>query len=59
MVVGLISFGIILIKLAPFTVVPLFIIWIRTHLICYEESLMITLFGEPYIEHKRRVRRWI
>ena len=58
MVIGLISVGVILGKIAPFVVVPLFIMWIRKCFIDYEEQLMETYFGNTYREYKSCVRRW-
>ena len=58
MVIGLISVGVILGKIAPFVVVPLFIMWIRKCFIDYEEQLLETYFGNTYREYKSCVRRW-
>ena len=58
MVIGLISVGVILGKIAPFVVVPLFIMWIRKRFIDHEEQLMETYFGDAYREYKSCVRRW-
>lgn len=58
MVIGLISVGILLGKIAPFVVVPLFIMWVRKRFIDHEEQLMKTHFGDAYMEYKSRVRRW-
>jgi protein-S-isoprenylcysteine O-methyltransferase Ste14 len=57
-VIGLISVGVILGKIAPFVVVPLFIMWIRKRFIDHEEQLMATYFGDTYREYKSCVRRW-
>jgi protein-S-isoprenylcysteine O-methyltransferase Ste14 len=58
MVIELISVGVILGKIAPFIVVPLFIIWIRKRFIDHEEQLMETHFGDAYRVYKSCVRRW-
>jgi len=59
MIIGLISVGIMLGKIAPFAIIPLFIMWIRGRFIPYEEQAMEARFGEEYLEYKARVRRWI
>ena len=58
MVIGLISVGVILGKIAPFIIVPLFIMWIRKRFIDHEEQLMETHFGDAYRVYKSCVRRW-
>ena len=59
MVIVLIGVGLALGKLAPFAVIPLFIMWIRSRFIRYEELLMEDQFGADYLDYKNRVRRWI
>lgn len=59
MVLGLIGIGLLLGKVAPFVVVPLFIMWIRARFIRYEEQLMEARFGDAYLAYKARVRRWV
>ena len=59
MVMGLFGVGVLLGKVAPFVMVPLFMIWIVTRFIRYEERAMEAQFGEAYMDYKRRVRRWI
>lgn len=59
MVIGLIGVGFMLGKIAPFVMVPVFIIWIKTRFIRYEEHVMETQFGKEYVDYKNRVRRWI
>ena len=59
MVLGLIGIGLLLGKVAPFVVVPLFVMWIRARFIRHEEQLMEDRFGDDYLAYKARVRRWI
>ncbi len=59
MVLGLVAVGIGLGKIAPFVMVPLFIMWIRSRFIRFEEQAMEARFGEEYVAYKNRVRRWI
>ncbi len=59
MVIALIGIGVGLGKIAPFVMVPLFMIWMRSKFIKHEEDLMLERFGEEYLAYKRRVRRWI
>ena len=59
MVVVLIGVGLALGKIAPFAVIPIFIMWIRSRFIRYEEQIMEARFGAAYLDYKNRVRRWI
>lgn len=59
MVIVLIGVGLVLGKIAPFAVIPLFIMWIRSRFIRYEEQIMAAQFGAAYLDYKNRVRRWI
>jgi len=59
MVLGLIGIGIGLGKIAPFVMVPLFMIWIRVRFIQFEEQVMEARFGQDYLDYKKRVRRWL
>lgn len=59
MVLALIGTGIGLGKIAPFVMVPLFMIWLRVRFIQFEEQVMEERFGEGYLTYKKRVRRWL
>ena len=59
MVISLIGVGVVLGKIAPFAIIPLFMMWIRGRFIHHEEQAMESLFGEDYTKYKSRVRRWI
>ncbi|NQV99097.1 MAG: isoprenylcysteine carboxylmethyltransferase family protein [Rhodospirillales bacterium] len=59
MVIGLIGVAVLFGKVAPFVMVPLFILWIRAKFINHEEQLMEARFGHTYLDYKARVRRWL
>lgn len=59
MILILAGMGIVMGSLVPLTVVPMFIWWMQTRFIVYEEMMMENTFGDPYRDYKRRVRRWI
>jgi protein-S-isoprenylcysteine O-methyltransferase Ste14 len=59
LIVGLISCGITLVKVAPFVVMPLFIMWVRNYFICYERQLMAAHIGDHFKEYKHCGRRWV
>ena len=59
MVLLLVGIAIALGSLLPFLVVAVFIVIIQTQFIVGEERFMETLFGESYIDYKKRVRRWL
>ena len=59
MVLLLVGIATALGSLLPFLVVVVFIVIIQTQFIAGEERFMETLFGESYIDYKKRVRRWL
>ncbi|MDH3747708.1 MAG: isoprenylcysteine carboxylmethyltransferase family protein [Gammaproteobacteria bacterium] len=44
---------------SPFVLVPVFVWIIQTKFIRHEEAALEKTFGDPYIEYKRSVRRWL
>jgi len=59
MVLILVGVAVGLGSLLPFFVIPLFIYIIRQRFILGEERFMEELFGDAYLDYKKRVRRWI
>ena len=45
-------------SLSPFIVVPVFIIIIERAFIVKEEAFLEKIFGDEYLEYKKKVRRW-
>ena len=45
--------------ITPFFVVPLFVVMIRKNFIEKEERLLENIFGNTYLDYKKRVRRWL
>lgn len=59
MVLILVGIAFVLGSLPPFFVIPLFIFIIQTNFIQGEERFMEDIFGDEYLDYKKRVRRWI
>ena len=55
----LLGAAVFLASLAPFIVLPLFVLLINNRFILAEEAMLDEVFGEPYREYKRKVRRWL
>ena len=51
--------GIAIVANAPQALVPLSIAIIDRGVIAREERYLERTFGRPYVDYKRRVRRWI
>jgi protein-S-isoprenylcysteine O-methyltransferase Ste14 len=39
--------------------VPVFVLIIRNNFVLAEERFMESVFGQPYLDYKSKVRRWI
>jgi len=59
MALGLLGVAVFLASLAPFFVLPLFVLLINNRFILAEEAMLEEAFGEAYREYKARVRRWL
>lgn len=59
MVLFLVGVAIAFGSLLPFVVIPAFIFVIQNNFIAGEEHFMEELFGDEYLEYKKRVRRWL
>jgi protein-S-isoprenylcysteine O-methyltransferase Ste14 len=59
MVVFLLGLGILLGSVAPFIVVPLFVLLIDRRFIRAEEAMLARTFGASFEDYRRRVRRWV
>ena len=59
MALVLLGAAVFLASLAPFIVLPLFVLLINNRFILAEEAMLDEVFGEPYREYKRKVRRWL
>jgi protein-S-isoprenylcysteine O-methyltransferase Ste14 len=46
-------------SLAPFLVIPLFMVLIEKIFIATEEKMLTEKFGQTYLDYQERVRRWI
>jgi protein-S-isoprenylcysteine O-methyltransferase Ste14 len=59
--IALILFGAAMLfgTLAPFLVVPVFMIVIERRFIRVEEKMLEARFGVAYLDYKKKVRRWI
>ena len=55
----LLGVAVLLGRLMPFGVVPLFMAWIQILFIGIEERALETQFGQDWFEYKAKVRRWI
>ena len=58
---ALLYFGLALALDAPIALLllPLVLLMIRTQVIAREELYLEAKFGEPYLDYRRRVRRWL
>jgi len=59
MVLMLLGTAILLGSLAPFFIIPVFIVIIQEGYIRHEERFLEQHFGQAYREDKERVRRWL
>jgi protein-S-isoprenylcysteine O-methyltransferase Ste14 len=59
MVLILLGFDIVLGSVAPFLILPIFMILLTRKFIRHEEAMLEARFGDEYREYKRRVRRWV
>jgi protein-S-isoprenylcysteine O-methyltransferase Ste14 len=59
MTLALLGWAVILGSLAPFFVSPLFVVLITRLFVLPEEGHMEKTFGAPYLDFKKRVRRWL
>ena len=59
MVLVLLGVAVLFGTAAAFLPVPLFVWQIRRKFILPEEQFLEALFGQPYLDYKARVRRWI
>jgi protein-S-isoprenylcysteine O-methyltransferase Ste14 len=59
MVVILIGMAIYLGSLAPYFIIPVFILIIQEWFIKYEEPFLENIFGVEYLDYKSKVRRWL
>ena len=55
----LLGFAIYLGSVTPFIVIPAFMGLITERFIAPEEDLLEKTFGQPYLDYKARVRRWL
>jgi protein-S-isoprenylcysteine O-methyltransferase Ste14 len=55
----LLGVAVLLGRLIPFGVFPLFMAWIQIHFICIEERMLENQFDQDWFEYKAKVRRWI
>lgn len=55
----LLGYAIWLGAIAPFLLLPLFIVLITTQQIIPEEDMLEKNFGQEYLDYKTRVRRWL
>lgn len=59
MALSLLGAAVALASLAPFFVLPLFVLVINYRFVAAEEHMLEEAFGEAYREYKARVRRWL
>jgi len=59
MLLSLLGFALWLGSLSPLLGLPLFMLVITTQQIIPEEQTLIKKFGQPYLDYKHRVRRWL
>jgi protein-S-isoprenylcysteine O-methyltransferase Ste14 len=55
----LLGVAVMLGRLTPFGVIPLFVVWIQIRFIAVEEQMMEKQFGQDWVEYKENIRRWI
>lgn len=46
-------------SLSPFITIPLYFLIVNTFVVPLEEHMLRSVFGDAYLEYKKRVRRWI
>jgi protein-S-isoprenylcysteine O-methyltransferase Ste14 len=59
MVLILLGVAFLLGSLTPVWVIVFFAGWIHIQFICHEEEMLLTQFGQDWLEYKARVRPWI
>lgn len=59
MLIILLGIAILLGSLLPLICLPLFVLIITTQQIIPEEMILSNKFGQPYLDYKHRVRRWL
>ncbi|HEX7027866.1 MAG TPA: isoprenylcysteine carboxylmethyltransferase family protein [Gammaproteobacteria bacterium] len=59
MLLLLIGIAVLFGSLGPWLPIPFFIWVIQANFICGEERFLESIFGERYLEYKRKVRRWL
>jgi protein-S-isoprenylcysteine O-methyltransferase Ste14 len=59
MVLDLLGAAILFGSASAFIPVPLFAWWIDRMFIRHEEAFLESIFGQPYLDYKKRVRRWL
>src|SRR5262245_21563819 len=59
MALVLLGAAVFLASLAPFLILPLFVLFINNRFILAEEAMLEEVFGQPYLDYKRKVRRWV
>jgi len=59
MVAVLFGVAVVLGSLTSFLLIPFFVWVIQARFIVPEEQMLEQTFGEPYLQYKARVRRWI
>jgi protein-S-isoprenylcysteine O-methyltransferase Ste14 len=59
MVLVLVGVAVLFGSLAAFVPIPLFVWQIRRKFVLPEEAFLEELFGNPYVQYKARVRRWL
>jgi protein-S-isoprenylcysteine O-methyltransferase Ste14 len=58
-VLALIGIAVLLGSLAPFVVIPVFVVLMDRIFIQVEESMLQVKFAQAWLEYKATVRRWI
>ena len=59
MALVLLGAAVFLASLAPFIVLPLFVLLINNRFILAEEAMLEEVFGQAYLDYKGKVRRWL
>ena len=59
MTLTLAGLAVLLNRVLPWLILPVFVAILRWHFIRHEESLMAQTFGDRYLEYAARVRRWM
>jgi protein-S-isoprenylcysteine O-methyltransferase Ste14 len=55
----LLGAGVYMGSITPFVVIPAFMALITERFILPEEAKLEAAFGGPYLDYKKRVRRWL